>query len=89
VAHEVDRSAHERDRTAHELERAAHELDRAAHAVHVLAHTTVLASMLTLDAAAAVVARLGVHRRSHFDEVCAASADLSPGVPPEYLNSRL
>ncbi len=63
-----------------------HEVDRA---VHVVAHTTVLASMLTLHAASAVVTRLGVRRRSHFAEICAAYADLAQGEPPEYLNSRL
>ena len=63
-----------------------HEVDRA---VHVLAHATVLASMLTLDAASAVVARIGVRQRSHFDEVCATYAELTSGETPEYLNSRL
>jgi hypothetical protein len=63
-----------------------HEVDRAA---HVVAHTTVLASMLTLHAASAVVARFGVRRRSHFAEICAAYADLVPREEPEYLNSRL
>ena len=63
-----------------------HEVDRAA---HVVAHTTVLASMLTLHAASAVVTRLGIRRRSHFAEICAAYLDLAPGEQPEYLNSRL
>ena len=63
-----------------------HEVDRA---VHVLAHTTVLASMLTVNAASAMVARFGVHRRSHFEEICAAYAEFASGETPEYLNSRL
>ena len=63
-----------------------HEVDRAA---HLLAHTTVLASMLTLHAAQAVVARVGQHSQDHFEEICAVSAGLASYEQPDYLNDRL
>ena len=63
-----------------------HDVDRAA---HLVVQTTVVASMLTLHAASALVERLGIRRRSHFEEICSAYADLVQGEAPEYLNSRL
>jgi hypothetical protein len=63
-----------------------HEVDRAA---HLLAHTTVLASLLTLHAAQAVVARVGHHSQDHFEEICAVSAGLGPSEQTQYLNDRL
>jgi hypothetical protein len=63
-----------------------HEVDRAA---HLLARTTLLASLLTLHTAQTVASIVGMHRRSHFAEVCAAYTDLNPTSPPAYLNNRL
>jgi hypothetical protein len=63
-----------------------HEVDRAA---HLLAQTTVLASMLTLQAAQAVVSRVGHHSQDHFEEICAVSAGLVRYDQPHYLNDRL
>jgi hypothetical protein len=63
-----------------------HEVDRAA---HLLAHTTVLASVLTLHAAQAVVARVGHHSQDHFAEICAVSVGLASFEQPDYLNNRL
>ena len=63
-----------------------HEVDRAA---HLLAQTTVLASLVTLHAAQAVVARVGHHSQDHFEEICAASVGLAAYEQPQYLNDRL
>ena len=63
-----------------------HEVDRAA---HLLARTTLLASLLTLHTAQTVASIVGMHRQSHFAQVCAAYADMNPTEPPIYLNSRL